>query len=98
MRLHELTERGQGADGASELIKRKTDPTSPQNKNRKKEAMRQGDEERQTTTKRDKTRGRVTKRDEGAVKSDDERQRANEDKRRRPTASKKGVDQRGEER
>ena len=35
MRLHELTERGQGADGASELIKRKTDPTSPQNKNRK---------------------------------------------------------------
>ena len=34
MRLHELTERGQGADGASELLKRKTDPTSPQNKNK----------------------------------------------------------------
>ena len=34
MRLHELTERGQGADGASELLKRKTDPRSPQNKNK----------------------------------------------------------------
>jgi hypothetical protein len=31
MRLHELTERGRGADGASELKKRKTDLNSPQN-------------------------------------------------------------------
>ena len=38
MRLHELTERGQGADGASELLKRKTDPTSPQNKNKLKKS------------------------------------------------------------
>tara|TARA_B100000035_G_scaffold247394_1_gene216060 strand:- start:513 stop:737 length:225 start_codon:yes stop_codon:yes gene_type:complete len=31
MRLHELTERGRGADGAYELKKRRTDPMSPQN-------------------------------------------------------------------
>tara|TARA_B100002019_G_scaffold34817_1_gene28909 strand:+ start:1981 stop:2205 length:225 start_codon:yes stop_codon:yes gene_type:complete len=31
MRLHELTERGRGADGAYELKKRKTDLSSPQN-------------------------------------------------------------------
>ena len=37
MRLHELTERGQGADGASELSKRKYDPRSPQNKNKLKQ-------------------------------------------------------------
>jgi len=38
MRIHEvvdeLTERGKGADGAYELQKRKTDPMSPQNKNK----------------------------------------------------------------
>lgn len=39
MKIHEvvdeLTERGKGADGAYELQKRKTDPESPQNKNKK---------------------------------------------------------------
>ena len=33
--VDELTERGKGADGAYELKKRKTDPMSPQNKNKK---------------------------------------------------------------
>ena len=32
--VDELTERGQGADGAYELKKRKTDPMSPQNKSK----------------------------------------------------------------
>ena len=33
--VDELTERGQGADGAAELQKRRTDPMSPQNKLKK---------------------------------------------------------------
>ena len=39
--VDELTERGKGADGAYELQKRKTDPMSPQNKNKPPQAAGQ---------------------------------------------------------
>ena len=61
----------------------------------KKISTRQRDEERQATTKREKSDAEQRSATKGrcrAAKSDDERQRANEDKRRRATVSKKGAD------